>query len=82
MLVCLEIDIEKTKHILLSLNQNTGPNRDSEIANRSFVTVQILWNDSNKSNLIRKEIKRILNSDIACYNSVQNLCLLVCYPKT
>jgi hypothetical protein len=36
-------------------------------------TVQIFGNDYNKSKLIQEEIKRRLNSDNACYHSVQNL---------
>jgi hypothetical protein len=34
--VCLEINVEKTKHMLLSRHQNVGQNRDIKIANRSF----------------------------------------------
>jgi hypothetical protein len=49
--VGLEINVEKTKYMLLSCHQNVGQNRDIKIANKSFecVTVQIFWNDSNKS---------------------------------
>jgi hypothetical protein len=39
-----EINVEKSKYMLLSRYQNTGQNRDIKIANRSFqkfVTVQI-----------------------------------------
>jgi hypothetical protein len=35
----LEINIEKTKHILLSHHQNVGQNGDIKIANRSFENV-------------------------------------------
>jgi hypothetical protein len=38
--------------------------------------VQIFGNDYNKSKLIQEELKRRLNSGIACYHSVQNICLL------
>jgi hypothetical protein len=44
------------------------------LANRSFEkcgTVQIFGNDSDKTNSIPEEIKRKLNSGIACYHSVQ-----------
>jgi hypothetical protein len=34
--VFLEIDLEKTKYMLLSRHQNVGRNWDTEIANRSF----------------------------------------------
>jgi hypothetical protein len=50
--VGLEINLENTKYKLLSRHQNAGQDRDIKIANRSFekrVTVQIFWDDSNKS---------------------------------
>jgi hypothetical protein len=31
--------LEKTKYMLLSLNQNEGKNRDTKIANKSFENV-------------------------------------------
>jgi hypothetical protein len=34
--VGLEINVEKTKYMLLSLHQNAGQNRDIKLANRSF----------------------------------------------
>jgi histidinol-phosphate/aromatic aminotransferase/cobyric acid decarboxylase-like protein len=37
--VGLEINVEKTKYILLSCQQNVGQNRDMKIANRSFENV-------------------------------------------
>jgi hypothetical protein len=73
--VGLEINVEKTKYMLLFRHQNVGQNRDIKIANRSFenVSVQIFGDDCNKSNLIQEEIKRRLNSGNACYHSVQTL---------
>jgi hypothetical protein len=49
--VGLEINIEKTKYMLLSPHQNVDQNRDIKIANGSFenVPVQIFGKDSNKS---------------------------------
>jgi hypothetical protein len=49
--VGLEINVEKTKYMLLSHHQNVGQNRDIKIANRPFenVSVQIFGDDSNKS---------------------------------
>jgi hypothetical protein len=35
----LEINVEKTKYMLLSRQQNIGQNRDLRIANRSFENV-------------------------------------------
>jgi hypothetical protein len=32
----LEINVDKTKYMLLSLHQNVGQNRDIKIANRAF----------------------------------------------
>jgi hypothetical protein len=37
--VGLEINIEKTKYMLLSCRHNVGQNRDIKIANRSFENV-------------------------------------------
>jgi hypothetical protein len=37
--VGLEINIEKTKYMLLSYHQNVGQNLDTKIANRSFENV-------------------------------------------
>jgi hypothetical protein len=37
--VGLEINVEKTKYMLLSRQQNVGQNRDIRIANRSFENV-------------------------------------------
>jgi hypothetical protein len=37
--VGLEVNVEKTKYMLLSRQQNAGQNRDIEIANRSFENV-------------------------------------------
>jgi coproporphyrinogen III oxidase-like Fe-S oxidoreductase len=37
--ISLEINVEKTKYMLLSRHQNVGQNRDVKIANRSFENV-------------------------------------------
>jgi hypothetical protein len=37
--VGLEINVDKTKYMLLSRHQNVGQNRDIKIANRSFENV-------------------------------------------
>jgi hypothetical protein len=49
--VGLQINVEKTKYMLLSPRQNAGQNQDMRIANRSFenVSAQIFGDDSNKS---------------------------------
>jgi hypothetical protein len=58
--VGLEINIEKTKHTLLSCHQNVGQNQDIKIA-RSFENVsqfKYLWMTVTNQNLILEEIKR------------------------
>jgi hypothetical protein len=49
--VGLEMNVEKTKYMLLSRHQNTGQNRGIKVANRSFenVSVQTFGDDSYKS---------------------------------
>jgi hypothetical protein len=79
--VGLEINVEKTKYMLLSHHQSVGQNRDMKIANRSFENVpqfNYLGMTIINQNLIQEGIKRRLNSGNACYHSVQNLlsCLL------
>jgi hypothetical protein len=74
--VALEINVEKTKYMLLSRHQNVGENRDVKIAKRSFENVsqfKYLGTTVTNHNLIQEEIKRRLNSGNACYHSVQNL---------
>jgi hypothetical protein len=51
--VCLEINVEKTKYMLLSRHQNVGQNRDMKIASKC-VAVEILGNDSNKSEFVSR----------------------------
>jgi sorting nexin-29 len=71
-----EVNVEKTKCMLLSCHQNVGRNRHIKIANRSIENVsqfRYLGTTVADQNLIQEEIKRILNSGNACYHSVQNL---------
>jgi hypothetical protein len=75
--VDLEINIDKTKYMLLSRHQNVGQNRDIRRANRKFENVsqfKYLGTTVTNQNFIQEEIKRRLNSSSACYNSV-------CYRK-
>jgi hypothetical protein len=74
--VGLEINVEKTKYMLLSCHQNAGQKQDIKIANRLFVSVSqfnYLGMTVRNQNLIQEEIKRRLNSGNACYHSVQNI---------
>jgi hypothetical protein len=74
--VGLEINVERTKYMLLSPHQNVGQNQDIKIANTSLENVsqfRYLGMMVTNQNLIQEEIKRRLNSGNACYHSVQNL---------
>jgi hypothetical protein len=74
--VCLEINTEKTKYMLLPCHQNAGQNRNIKIANRLLEIVsqfKCLGATVTNQNLIQDEIKVRLNSGNACYHSVQNL---------
>jgi hypothetical protein len=74
--VGLEINVEKTKYMLLSRHQNVSQNQDIKIANRWFENVsqfKYLGRTVTNQNLIQEEMKRKLNSGNACYHSVQNL---------
>jgi hypothetical protein len=71
-----EINLEKTKYMLLSRQQNAGQNMDMKIANKSFENVsqfKYLRMTVTNQNLIQEEIKTKLNSGNACYHSVQNI---------
>jgi sorting nexin-29 len=80
--VGLEVNIEKTKYMLASCDQNAGQNREIRIGNRSFESVsEFKYFGMTVTNqyLIQDEIKMRLNSGYACYHSVQNFlssCLL------
>jgi UDP-N-acetylglucosamine 2-epimerase len=74
--VGLEVNTEETKYILLTCHQNAGQNHDMNIVKRLFENVSqfiYLGMTVTNQNLIQEEIKRRLNSGIACYHSFQNL---------
>jgi sorting nexin-29 len=74
--VRLEVNVEKTKYMLVSRDQNAGQNREIQIGNRSFENVsqfKYLGTTLTNQNFIQEEIKRRLNSGNVCYHSVQNL---------
>jgi hypothetical protein len=59
--VGLEINVEKTKCMLVSHDQNAGQNRDIKIGNRSFENVsqfKYLGTTVTNQNFIQEEIKR------------------------
>jgi hypothetical protein len=67
--VGLEINVEKTKYMLLSRQQDVGQNRNMKIENRSFENVsqfKYLGTTATNQNLIQEEIKMRLNSGNAC----------------
>jgi hypothetical protein len=80
--VGLEVNVEETKYMFVSRDQNAGQTREIKIGNISFENVsqfKHLGTTVTNQNLIKEEIKRRLNSGNACYHSVQNLlssCLL------
>jgi hypothetical protein len=57
----LEINVEKTKYMLLSRHQDVGQNWNIKIANRSFENVsqfKYLMTTVTNQNLIQEEIER------------------------
>jgi hypothetical protein len=72
----LELNVEKTKYMLVSRDQTAGQNRDMNIANKSFENVsqfKYLGTTLRNQNLIQEEIKRKFNSGNACLHSIRNL---------
>jgi hypothetical protein len=83
-MISLEVNAEKTKHMLPSQHQNAGQNHDIKVANRCFENVaqfRYLGATITFQNLIQEEIKRRLNSGNACYHSVQKLLSSRLLPK-
>jgi hypothetical protein len=80
--VGLEVNIEKTKYMLVSHGQNADQNQYIKIGTRSFENVsqfKYLGMMVTNQNLIQEEFKRRLNSGNARYHSVHSLpssCLL------
>jgi hypothetical protein len=72
--VGLEINVEKTKYMLLSHHQKACQDHDIKIANRPFENVAVyIFGKSTNKNLIREDSKRGLNSANVFYHLVQNL---------
>jgi hypothetical protein len=69
-LVGLQMNVEKTKYMLLPRHQKVGQNRDIKIANRSF---KYLGMTVKNKNFIQDEINSRLISGNACYHSVKHL---------
>jgi hypothetical protein len=75
----IEVNTEKTEHMLLSRHQNAGQYHNIKRANRSSENVsqfKYLGTSVTNQNLIQEEIKRTLNSGNTCYHSLHNFCYL------
>jgi hypothetical protein len=72
----LEINAEKTKYMIMSRHPNSGQNHNIRTANELHANVakfKYLGTTPTNQNDIHDEIKNRLNSENACYYSVQNL---------
>jgi uncharacterized protein (UPF0335 family) len=82
--VGLEVNTEKTKHMLKSRRQNEDKIHNIKIANKCFENVaqfKYLGTTVKNQNSIKEEIKRRLKVGNACYNSVQKLSSSRLLPK-
>jgi hypothetical protein len=74
--ICLEVNPKKMKYTLMSRSQKIGPKHGINIVNRSFENVakfKYLRTTLTDQNYMHEEIKSRLNSENACYYSVQSL---------
>jgi hypothetical protein len=74
--VGLEINVEKTKYMIMSRHSISGQNQNIRTANESFENVvkfKYLGATLKYQNDIHDEIKSRFNSENTCYHSVQNL---------
>jgi hypothetical protein len=72
----LEVNADKTKYMVMSLDQNAGRNQNIRIDNSSFERVEefkYLGTILTNQNSIQEEVKSRLKLGNACYYSVQNL---------
>jgi hypothetical protein len=72
----LEINVEKTKYMIMSRHLKSGQNQNIRIAKESFENVaksKYLGITLTNQNDIHNEVKSRLNSGNACYYLVQNL---------
>ena len=72
----LEVNVDKTKYMVMSRDQIAGQSDSMKINNSSFEREEefkYLGTKLTNQNSIHEEIKSGLNSGTACYHSVQNL---------
>jgi len=72
----LKVSADKTKHMVMSRNQNVGRIQNVRIDNSTFERVEefkYLGTTLTNQNSIPEESKSRLWSGNACYHSVQNL---------
>jgi hypothetical protein len=70
----VEVNAEKTKYMVMSLDQNAGQNGNIQIDNKSFETLEhfkYLGTTLKNQNSLHEEIKSRLKSGNACYHLVQ-----------
>jgi hypothetical protein len=80
----LEVNVDKTKYMVMSRDQNVGRSQNMKINNRSFERVRelkYLGTTLTNQNSILEEIKNRLKSGNACHHSVQNLLSFVLLSK-
>ena len=80
----LEVSVDITKYVVMSRDQNSGRNHSVRIDNSTLERVEelkYLRTTITNQNSIPEEIKGRLRSGNARYHSVQNFCLVGCYPK-
>jgi hypothetical protein len=80
----IEVNIEKSKYMLISTHQNAGKNHNIKIANRSFEnTVQLKYFGLTvtNQNFIHEKVRSRLNLGNACYHSIPNILSSCLMPK-
>jgi hypothetical protein len=83
-MIGLEVNVDKSMHMVMSQDQNAGQSHNIKIDNSSFERVKkfkYLGTTSTNQNSIQEEIKIRLKSRNALCHSVQNLLSSVCYSK-
>jgi len=79
-----EVDLDKSKYMVMSRDQNAGRNHSMKIDNSSFEKVEefkYLGTTLTNQDSIQEEIKSRLKSGNACYHSMQNLLSSSLLPK-